>query len=120
MRTAATVRALGHDCTLQHSAEEGLAWLRQHPKTSAVLLDLVMPEKDGVWFRAQQLADPTLIAIPVVLLVQSGRLARDRHAGAPVLHKPVSLHEMRAVLEQLFSSRTPARWSPQFDLEVDD
>lgn len=48
---------------------QALAWLRAHPgEASLVLLDLMMPEMDGVTFLGEKLADPQLAAIPVVVL----------------------------------------------------
>jgi CheY-like chemotaxis protein len=37
-------------------------------RPTVILLDLVMPEMDGWRFRAEQLADPSLSAIPVIAM----------------------------------------------------
>jgi CheY-like chemotaxis protein len=58
-----------------------------------ILLDLMMPVMDGWAFRAEQLRDPTLAHIPVVLLTADGnaveKAALMNVAGA--LRKPVEL-----------------------------
>jgi CheY-like chemotaxis protein len=46
---------------------DGLREMRLEPNPSAVLLDLHMPVMDGYQFRAEQLRDPALRAIPVIL-----------------------------------------------------
>jgi CheY-like chemotaxis protein len=40
---------------------------------SVILLDLMMPVKDGKAFRAEQRADPRLGSIPVILMSADGR-----------------------------------------------
>ena len=58
---------------------EALAYLRSHPPPTVILLDWMMPNCNGAQFRAEQLADPALAAIPVVLLTADTRL-RDKLA----------------------------------------
>ncbi len=55
-----------------------------------ILLDLMMPEMDGFTFRAEQLKDPKLAAIPVVLMSAGGELeAKAKQLSAQgVLKKP--------------------------------
>src|SRR4051794_18478515 len=53
------------------AAENGLralALLRAGVRPSVVLLDIMMPEMDGWDFRLQQLRDPELALIPVVVV----------------------------------------------------
>jgi CheY-like chemotaxis protein len=54
--------ATGHDA---------LDTLRAHPKTSVVVLDLMMPQTDGYWFREQQLQDPAICHVPVIVFTGS-------------------------------------------------
>jgi CheY-like chemotaxis protein len=46
---------------------EALARLRQEQRPGVILLDLAMPNMDGVAFRRHQLDDPGLADIPVVV-----------------------------------------------------
>ena len=62
---AAILREEGYDVA---EAASGAAALRQFARgrrPSLILLDLMMPEIDGIDFRRRQLADPALRAIPV-------------------------------------------------------
>ncbi len=45
---------------------------REYVQPSLILLDLMMPVMDGLQFRAEQLKDPTLAGIPVVVMSASG------------------------------------------------
>jgi CheY-like chemotaxis protein len=73
------------------NGEEALCHLRQgrhHP--ALILLDLTMPVMDGWRFRAEQLKDPELARIPVVVMSASGEEidADDR------LDKPFEIEEL--------------------------
>ena len=62
---------------------------RQRP--DLILLDLKMPRMDGETFRREQLADPTLAAIPVIVLSGSsdGEQIAQRIAAIDYLPKPI-------------------------------
>ena len=51
---------------------EALQMLRNAPRPSAILLDLMMPVMDGWDFRREQLNDPSLRDIPVLVVSASG------------------------------------------------
>ena len=74
---------------------EALHVLRHHPHICVVVLDLWMPGTDGFWFRAEQLRDPMLAHVPVVVFTGS---ARDRDLAelkaADVLLKPLSVDKL--------------------------
>jgi CheY-like chemotaxis protein len=83
--------------TTAESGNAALAFLRTHDLPDLILLDLVMPGLSGDEFREQQLRDPELASIPVI--VMSG--AADEPVGNPVvpaLRKPVELDELLAVV----------------------
>jgi CheY-like chemotaxis protein len=72
------------------------------PPPCAILLDLMMPIMDGQGFREEQLRDPVLSAIPVVV-VSAYRDVDERTQGLAVashLKKPLDLTELLRVLEQ--------------------
>ena len=77
---------------------EGLERLREEPHADVVVLDLMMPGTNGYWFRDEQLKDPILADIPVIVFtgaVEPDTL-RQRMGVADVFCKPVSVD---AVLE---------------------
>jgi CheY-like chemotaxis protein len=58
----------GHRARGAADGQEALALLRRGPRPDAILLDLRMTGMNGWEFRAAQLADPELAAIPVYVL----------------------------------------------------
>jgi len=55
---------------------EALVRLRESSPPSLVLLDLMLPVMDGFEFRVQQLQDPTVAGIPVIVFSGGGDLTR--------------------------------------------
>jgi len=85
----------GYEVASARNGEEALAYL-QTPgakRPHLILLDLMMPIMSGSEFRAAQEADPSLSAIPVVLVSASGDVAAraDSMRVAGVVRKPLSL-----------------------------
>ena len=86
------------------NGQEALELLRAGVPASVILLDLIMPVMDGWAFRREQLRDPALAEIPVVILssyierfTQGDRLT----LGIPVvLQKPVLPDELLAAVER--------------------
>jgi CheY-like chemotaxis protein len=72
-----------------------------------ILLDLMMPVMNGWEFRAEQLKDPRLSSIPVVVFSGHGKLDQNAVSIGAVanLRKPTGLHELLSVLDRIF---TPA------------
>ena len=81
-----------------HTAENGaeaLAYLERE-RPSVILLDLMMPVMSGNEFRVRQLADPSLSAIPVIVISAYPVAA----VQGPVLYlcKPVRLAPLLATI----------------------
>src|SRR5580765_4465734 len=73
---------------------DALNQLRSGLRVDAIVLDVMMPVMDGWDFRAEQLADPSLRGIPVVVISASGfsRETLQRQLSAcEVLPKPLDL-----------------------------
>jgi CheY-like chemotaxis protein len=85
------------------SAENGrdaLNQLHERPDVRAIVLDVTMPVMNGATFRGEQLADPSIAHIPLVLLTgreDSGPIARALGAVA-CLPKPFSPDDLLRVL----------------------
>jgi CheY-like chemotaxis protein len=68
----------GYPVQSASNGEEALSILRTLPKLpKLILLDLMMPVMDGWAFRQEQLQDPLLIGIPVVVLSAAYELHRQ-------------------------------------------
>ena len=73
---------------------DALNQLRSGLRVDVIVLDVMMPVMDGWDFRAEQLADPSLRGIPVVVISASGfsRETLQRQLSAcEVLPKPLDL-----------------------------
>src|SRR5437868_10288205 len=70
------LRHEGYPAECVNDGQEALARLRGGRPPSLVLLDLMLPVMDGFEFRVQQLQDPTLARIPVIVVSGGGDLAR--------------------------------------------
>jgi signal transduction histidine kinase len=62
------LRADGFEVAVAGDGAEGLACLRRGPLPDLILLDLVMPVKNGWQFRIEQKHDPPLAMIPVLAM----------------------------------------------------
>ena len=89
----------GHAAVSVANGQAALDYLRSSGQVPClILLDLMMPIMDGETFRRQQLADPTLRTIPVVLLTAAGREAAAKVPADGVLLKPVTLDDTLAAI----------------------
>jgi CheY-like chemotaxis protein len=79
---------------LAHLRDEGL-------RPGLILLDLMMPEMDGLEFREQQLRCEDLARIPVVVVSAFGRQTAVRALGvADYLAKPIDFQRLLDVVAQ--------------------
>ena len=58
----------GYDVIGAANGAEALEYLKKRPAPDLILLDLMMPVKDGWQFRIEQKRDPSIASIPVVAL----------------------------------------------------
>ena len=92
----------GFDVVVACGGAEGLERLGSDPGIGLVLLDLHMPRIDGIRFRAVQLADPRLAAVPTVLVTGYAVTDSDRAAirANEYVSKPVSPARLIALAEK--------------------
>lgn len=92
----------GHETLAAANGNEALRTLRTTESPPClILLDLMMPIMDGRTFREEQLKDPALAAIPVVVLSafrDAADTANELSAQAH-LPKPVSLDALMRVVD---------------------
>jgi CheY-like chemotaxis protein len=72
---ASVLGRAGYRVVSAANGSEALAYLRRGERVDLILLDLVMPLMDGWQFRAEQLKDPRLTRIPVIVLSGERNLA---------------------------------------------
>jgi CheY-like chemotaxis protein len=89
---AQLLQLLGYNTVEAADGAEGLRCLRSQPHINVVVLDLLMPGSNGYWFREQQLQDPAIMDIPIIVF--TGSETNDALMQAlkvtEVLQKPVS------------------------------
>ena len=85
--------------------------LRNGLRPSVILLDLMMPVMDGWDFRHEQLHDPTLKDIPVIVVTATGFSAdtiRGQFGNVDVLPKPVPYFDLLGFIDRAGSPGSPA------------
>jgi CheY-like chemotaxis protein len=100
--TADILRTEGYEVQTAGNGAEALALLRTAERLPKLLiLDLMMPVMSGIEFRREQLRDPRLAAIPVVVLTGSAMEPSSLDAGISAwLRKPVSLEGLLGIVKR--------------------
>lgn len=92
----------GYEVIAVTNGRDAIAELRSSSAPCLIILDLMMRVMDGWQFRAQQMADQKLSAIPVVVL--SGIPDARQHAinlkAVDYLGKPLDLDRLYKTIEQ--------------------
>jgi len=95
------LRAAGYEAVGAPNGQEALDMLRSGVRARVILLDLMMPVMDGWTFRREQLRDPQLAHIPVIVL---SALHHGWVEGIPpTLPKPIDIHQLLTELEEVLT-----------------
>jgi DNA-binding response OmpR family regulator len=100
----------GYRTVSASNGQQALEALETDPTIDLVLLDLMMPDVDGVEFRRRQLASPEIAGVPVILLSGGG----DAREAAITLHaagylvKPVGIDQLLAAVRAVLPPRPSA------------
>jgi CheY-like chemotaxis protein len=96
------LRSRGYAVTAVTNGRDAIEWLKRSAAPCLIILDLMLPIMDGWEFRAQQMTDPSLAAIPVIVL--SGISDAKQHAvnlrAVDYLPKPIDLDRLYKTVEQ--------------------
>jgi CheY-like chemotaxis protein len=98
--------AEGYRVTTADDGRAALEQLRHDSHPDLIVLDLMMPVMDGWEFRNEQLADPQLSDIPVVVCSAAGPLRQHAASlkASAYLDKPVDPSELVAVVQRSFTA----------------
>jgi CheY-like chemotaxis protein len=89
----------GYPVATAADGNAALELLRKGLRPGLILLDVMMPHCDGNQFRKQQLADPDLQAIPVVVLTADAHIKKHAlQSQEEVVAKPLTLEALLAVV----------------------
>ncbi len=93
----------GYSVALAVNGADGLSRLRDGLRPRLILLDLMMPEKNGFQFRVEQVADPVLADIPVVIYSGNAEAHADGAVlgGVACLTKPIEIDKLLEVVKAL-------------------
>jgi|LakMenEpi03Aug12_release.lakeMendotaPanAssembly.Ray.scaffolds.fasta_scaffold64656_4 CheY-like chemotaxis protein len=104
-----TLRKAGHTWTTCVAGDTALAAV-QAEKPDAALLDIIMPEMDGLEVLAALKADPSTASIPVIMLTARGHTLTHQQAeasgAAAFLTKPYSPTELLATIDRLTTTHS--------------
>jgi CheY-like chemotaxis protein len=95
------LRSVGYEAIGAPNGQAALDLLRSGVRARVILLDLMMPVMDGWAFRREQLRDPSLAHIPVIVL---SALHHGWVEGIPpTLPKPIDIHQLLTELEEVLT-----------------
>jgi len=114
----------GHTVNLASSGEQALEHIRQQ-RPDLVVLDIVMPEMDGIEVCKRIRADPFLAKLPIIFLTAKGRpndIAHGLDAGGDdYLTKPFEILELPARIRALLRRAPGGTLDPEAEyLEIRD
>ena len=89
---AQLLQLLGYETEEAANGVDGIERLRNNSRIGVVVLDLVMPKANGFWLREEQLKDPAIADVPVIVFTgaETNDVVTQALRVTEVLHKPVS------------------------------
>jgi CheY-like chemotaxis protein len=98
--TSLLLQGKGYAVSTARDGREALDLLHGQPPPDLILLDLWMPRMNGWQFREQQVRDPDLAAIPVLVVSAVADAAEQAGAlsGVGFLQKPVAPEDLFAAV----------------------
>lgn len=97
--------AEGYEVVTATNGEEGVNALRdaRSDLPDLIILDLMMPVKDGIEFRMEQQAEPRWKDIPVIVMTADTNAIRQLEAvKGSYLRKPVDLDDLLLTIQRQF------------------
>lgn len=106
----------GYQVFTADDGQQALEVLHRGVEPGLILLDLMMPGMDGFRFRKEQLQDPDLSAIPVIVFSGHHKVAdyADTLRAAACFQKPVDIDAFLSLVKR--HCALPQRQSPQSQL----
>ena len=90
----------GYSVLVADSGDNALNLLRTKVPIAVILLDLFMPRMDGRAFRREQLRDPSIAAIPTIVLTgaEVSSAVRDELRVAAIVKKPFKVARLLEIV----------------------
>ncbi len=93
----------GYDVTTAENGQIGIDKLSQASQLpNLILLDLMMPVKDGFQFYAEKAADPNLSSVPVIVMSADGHILdkQKKLQAQAYIKKPVDIDHILNMVDQ--------------------
>lgn len=92
----------GYMVSVAGNGQEALERLRGRGRPDVIVLDLLMPVKDGIEFCKEKQQDPELARIPLIVFsgAEDGARQAARVGAAAYLHKPVAPEKLLQTLHE--------------------
>ena len=101
-----------HALVYSLNGREGLAKLAEHPDVDLIILDINMPQINGLEFLGQVKANPAFAKIPVIIVSTEGKdddIVRGLSAGAAAyIKKPFQREQLVQVIERMHAHESAA------------
>jgi len=95
------LRIFDFDVALAANGQEALDYLHSHEAPCIIILDLRMPVMGGVRFREEQLRDPELAKVPVIVISAEINLATRADLGnVSICSKPADPMKLVQMIQQ--------------------
>lgn len=115
-----SLRKGGHQLIIGRNGREAVALALQE-KPRAIVMDVLMPEMDGLEALRAVRQDPATAAIPVIMLTARGQILTRQEAEASgaslFLTKPFSPTQLLNEVERLIAPQTPPEVIPSAMLQ---
>ena len=87
----------------------GLEYLRANAPPRLVILDIMMPLVSGIELREEQLRDPRIADVPIILMTMASETRRlgARLGAASTFEKPPKPKEVLAAVARVWADHTP-------------
>lgn len=92
----------GYKTTVASNGEEAIHYLRRHPSNvKLVLLDLMMPIKDGFQVSEEMQRDPLLSKISIIIMSAAAQLAQaeKKIASKAAISKPIQIDTLMQAIQ---------------------
>lgn len=90
----------GYVAVRVENGQAALGYLAKGVRPCVILLDLMMPVMDGWTFRQEMMKDPSLAAVPVIVMTAATPVRAAAVAAKVILYKPLHMGKVVGVIQE--------------------
>ncbi|MCE0721821.1 MULTISPECIES: response regulator [Legionella] len=107
------IKSQGYSVFNAENGRHALTVLKNHLCPSIILLDLMMPDMDGLEFREIQAFSPYLASIPTIVMSASSKIdGINKRDNEYLLKKPLDTRSLMTILEYCINSKALFKKEP--------